>query len=101
MHALGADLRDDATFGFLDEHGVEPVRAADQKGPRAHGMTNSCRNLVAVAHSAGETRPRASHVLQRQRERYDSASVYGLADLLLGQRRPLGDGLQTTPLHGV
>ena len=91
VHALGADLRDGATLGLFDEHGVESIGAADEKRARSHRVEDPRRNLVLVARGARETRPGARHVLERERERDDAASVDRLANVRLVHPRPLGD----------
>ena len=47
VHALGADLRDDAALRLLDQHGVEPIGAADEERARPHGVHDARRDLVA------------------------------------------------------
>ena len=41
VHAFRPDLRDGAALRLFDQHGIEPVRAADEKRPRPHRVNDA------------------------------------------------------------
>src|SRR5258708_20400470 len=54
MHTLGADLRDDASLGGLDERAIEAIAAAHEERARLHRVDDARRNLLRAAGARGE-----------------------------------------------
>src|SRR5260221_1092825 len=99
MHALGSDLRDDASLGGLDEGAIEAVAAADEERARLHRVNDARRNLLRAAGTVGETRVRARHGLEPECEDHRAAPIHGALDVDFRHAGPTRYLRETIHLH--